>query len=282
MKNVSITSPPGNGWDTTYVKLDVELPANYEGPITLSYEGDKLSDISDAKNKAPEFSQVKVDTNPAKEIVSATVSSDRQFLNFEVNPGRSSEFNKPGNSKDSIKVFVDDKAITEFTVGVSSSLSHFSHNLTFANPLPAGAVRIEFISDGLKDYALDPYPSTMETTNITFIPAPELQTAEYQGQNIVLTYNEDFTFSNTSNNAAGFLLKIDEVVYELRGFIIYGYDNRLTVEFYGEYEQLLRQKLDEGTDIQLKYNSLYPTNRQVSDSAGSRLPDFDYITVTKN
>ncbi|XEC95245.1 S-layer homology domain-containing protein [Paenibacillus tarimensis] len=277
------------GLASSVVKLEVSgLPEAEKNNLQLSYSGDAIQDLTDARNKAESFAARSVSYIEEK-IESATISSDRMSMIVQLYPGWNPKENNVNITDPSrVTIAVGETAgYTAASVTYGYSSDSLTYRLTFDSPLPEGDVTFKLNTSGIKNWALDDYPSELVTQTVTAIPAPGAPAATYTQNSgeLKLTFAEGFEIDWSSYNAGGFVLKVDGAEYSLRGYIIrrdYTDSNAVIIDLSDKYSWLYKEAIDQGADIQIKYTRGYDSRwGQLVDRAGAFVPDFDYLEVTK-
>lgn len=294
---VSITNSDDEwGFLHAYVKLSVSgiTEANKDS-VTISYKGNAIQDTSDAKNKARTYTNFRLHSI-SEHFSSVTISSDRKSVIAMIDPGWEPAVNMDLYDNEEVRsrfnLEIDGQSYHPSSAAYSYSVSFVEYQLKFDTPLPEGAAVLKFNTSGIIDWAKDGFPSELLSSTVVQIPAPGIPTAQYSsgGGSIELTFAQGFDF-NSSSLASGMVLKVDGVEYALRGYIlseIYGFSNGqsyskgLRVNLNEQFSLRFKKAVEEGTDIQIKYVKVNgEDSSQLSDAAGSLLPDFDYVTVVK-
>jgi len=274
------------GLVNSYIKLLVSgIPAEQKNALRLSYTGTAIQDLSDARNKAAAFSSNSITADDAL-VDKVTISSDRKSMIVDILPGWNPNDNKQINLMDVSRymITIGGQSYNPSAVNYGYSVGDLSFKLKFATPLPAGTVSVKVNTSGIVDWSKDSYPGEISSQAITEIGAPGTPTASYAGGIITLTYASGFEFG-TSSTAVGFVIKVDNVEYALRGFITrpnWVDGNVRLIDLNDKYSSHFKAAVDSGSTIEIKYTKASGMEVNLpSDSAGAVLPDFDYITVTK-
>jgi hypothetical protein len=203
-------------------------------------------------------------------------------------------------------VSYNDPSIYSFKVDgkiVDASLAWINHyhygvngitglGFVLSKPLPEGSVQLIIDTEEFMTLAMDPFPEQLVSDPDLAVVVPKVGApvaAEFKqddiGHNdqIILTYDESVWF-NYNNYVGGFVLKIDEVEHELRGFYLSSYEapNQLIFNLWRDSERELREALRDATSIEIKYVKKNGDSfMQVSDLFNNLAENFDYISVTK-
>lgn len=269
---------------SSYAKLKVNGISDRSN-LRLSYNGDTILDTADAKNKAENYKdrEVKFQENNIQQVL---ISSDRKSMSVALKPGWNPQDNKvPYNAADRFSVKVEGQGTYYPSKATFSYGTDFlTYNLTFDTPLPTGKATVTMKTEGLKNWAMDAYPEMITSLIAQEIAVPGFPSASYYANSgqLHLTFAEGFSFYHGRFNAAGLELKVDNVTYPLRGYILYHNSNILKIDLRDKYSKKFKDALEAGSSIQIRYQKRYGMNHsQVSDATRVLLPDFDYITVTK-
>lgn len=287
------------GITPSYVKLTVSgiTTADLE-ELKVSYNGNAIEDISDARNKALTYKNAKV-LSISEKFKRVTISSDRKSIIAELEPG----WNQMDNM--ALDLYDSPESRARFNIEIagsgsfepssatySYSTTDLEYTLKFENPLPEGTAVLKFNTSGIVNWAKDLYPAELVSKSAVQIPAPGMPTAVYSSSQgtINLSFADGFEFDYASL-AAGMVLKVDGVEYALRGFTI-RYDGKsvdgvyvrtvLEISLSDQFSQKFKNAVESGTDVQIKYTKVNGDDSyQLSDAAGALLPDFDYVQVVK-
>jgi hypothetical protein len=274
----------------SYVKLAVDgIPSQYKDQLRLSYNGNAIQDTADARNKVQPFSSRAV-TYSLNRIDNVTVSSDRTSMVVELRPGWNPQDNTGFvNTASRFTVAVDGSQYSPSLATYINSTSSMRFILKFNSPLPAGNLTVRADTSGIKNWAMDLYPNELLSQSAREIQAPGIPSAAYTQSDgkLRLTFANGFEFDSLGFNAAGLVLKVDNIEYRLRGFIVrrelsIGHYNTLVIDLKDKYSWPFKNAVETGTSIQIKYSKVNGNDsRQLSDSAGALVPEFDYVTVNK-
>ncbi|WP_127534020.1 S-layer homology domain-containing protein [Paenibacillus kobensis] len=278
------------GPSPSYVKLKVSgITANDAANLKISYTGTAVQDLSDAKNKANTFSSYPV-AQSIEKIELVKLSSDRTSMNVDVIPGWNPQDHQDLDLQDPARftVSVNGTDIHPATIRYSYSIGRVYYTLKFANALPDGAITVTFDSSNLTSWTTDAYSSSLSSQDVQQLEAPGTPTASYAAGRLSLAFADGFEKGNESI-AAGLVIKVDGVEYALRGYIVTSdwntsTDNDYLIDFNNpnNFAAHIKNAIEAGAVVEIKYTKVNGTNvAQLSDSSGTLLPDFDYITVTK-
>lgn len=278
--------PNQNSLVASYVLLSVNgIQDSDKNDLKLTYTGSSVQDMSDARNKAASLSNVNVN-QAINQISEATFSSDRTSMMFTIVPGWFPVDNgMNGNLTDTSRFTVTIAGQGNYTptaISYGYSTGDLMYTLKFSTPLPVGQASVSVKTAGIVNWAKDPYPDTISSQNIAEIPVPGIPTAKYANGRLELTFASGFTFSYHGSTAAGLVLNIDGREYAIRGNIIWKGQNVLTINLQDKYSGHIKQAVEAGQSIQIKYARVFSDDQeQLSDAAGAFIPDFDYVPVTK-
>lgn len=280
------------------VKLSVQgITEADKDTLKLSYSGTAVQDIADARNKAKTYLNTEV-TSIEEHFSNVTISSDRKSMIAVIMPGWDPSQNRSidlSNSEEGRARFVVDVAGVSHSpssINYSYSLDRLTYTLKFNTPLPEGDVLLTFNPSGIVNWAQDLYPNEIVSDSVVQIPAPGIPTATYSSADgdINLSFAEGFDF-DYSSYATGFVLNVDGVEYALRGFILsrnYSFNegqviyDGLKIDLDDPNSWKFKNAVESGANIQIKYIKVNgDNNQQLSDAAGTLIPDFDYVEVTK-
>lgn len=281
-------------YPASYVKLEVsDIPSSRKQELRLSYTGESIRDMSDARNKAGLFSQREI-VYADYEADQAMVSSDRKSMILTTKPGWNPSANGETYSDvtDRFTIAVGGQTYKPVSVSSSYNTSGISYKIRFAEPLPAGKATAVMSTAGLIGVAYDPYPAEITFNVIQEIPASGVPTASYQAGVLKLKFAEGYALYNSNFSAAGLVIDVDGTEYALRGFIAsrgYGangapLDDTLFIRLTDKYETHFKSAVEAGKSVKIKFTNMYKENvytTVLSDVAGTPVPDFDYVTVTK-
>lgn len=263
--------------------------------LYLAYSGSALRDASNAGNQASTIVNNKVYTVNAK-LSEAVLSSDRQQMSLKVQPG--------WNMGENGTVLAHDKMPGLFTAVVegkgefvpsgiftsSFNSSYSSITVQFNAPLPEGATTIQMKTSDLISWSRDFYPEAL-TVEAQEIASPGTPTAAYTSVDgkLLLTFASGYVFDSRSFSSAGLVLMADDVEYALRGQILSpvwstqgGIANQVAINLQDKWSGRFKQAIENGAVVKIKYQKANGTSLgQLADAADALLPDFEYITVTK-
>lgn len=277
-----------SGIASSYVKLTVDgIPSQYKSQLKLSYNGSAIQDTADARNKVQPFTSRAV-TSILDRIDIVTVSSDRMSMIVELRPGWNPLDNAgASNAAPRFTVTVDGGQYSPLLASTGYNTSYMRFKFKFNAPLPVGNLTVRADTSGIKNWAMDLYPNELLSQNAKEIPAPGIPSAAYTQSDgkLKLTFADQFEFDATTFNASGLVLKVDNAEYMPRGFIVRrdpSKTNTLVIDLKDKYSWPFKNAVETGTAIQIKYSKVNGNDsRQLSDSAGALVPEFDYVTVNK-
>lgn len=285
ISNVEIHNYDNAHSNSAYVKLTVSgITDEYASHLQVSYTGTALRDTSDAHTIAEPFSNRLVNSLSTL-IQDAVISSDRKSINFTLVPGfNTNETESPYAER--VTVLVDGTPINTNTQFYGYSIGRQYYYLRFVEALPAGDVSIVVNTEGLNSWTYDAYPDEVVGDDVKQIGAPGTPSANYEDGVLTIAFSEGYEIGFASA-AAGLVLEVDGVEYSLRGFIVHGnwytegkHDYSIDLKNQ-KYVEHVKKAIDEGTVVRLKFAKTNGNDSsQLQDSAGTLLPDFDYVTVT--
>jgi hypothetical protein len=288
VNNVTLYNYPDQwGAVSSYVKLEVSgiTDANKES-IQLSYTGNAIQDTTDAKNKEVAYTGRFV--NRYDELIkAATITSDRKSMIVEIVPGWNPKDNHEMMDNASLfSVNIENQgSYKPASANYSYSTNFISYRLTFDAPLPAGAATVKVNTTGIKNWTMDAYPNELVSEEVTELPAPGTPSAVYSKGEIQLTFADGFAFKDNTFNGAGLTLKVDNVQYALRGYIVRaGWTNKnvLVINLNDQYSSIFKDAVEAGSVIEIRYTKINGESAdQFSDMGGALVPDFGNITVAK-
>lgn len=278
------------GIQPSYAKLKVSGITEQDlNQLTVSYNGSAIRDMSDAQSKADSYQNQRIDSISPK-INHVTISSDRSSALVEIEPGWDPNQNvNLHDNEEANSRFIMTIAGTGYhpnETNYSYSSKRITFKLKFKTPLPEGEGQLKFNSGSLIDWAYDKYPSELISESIVQLPEAGIPTATYSEQSgeIILTFAEGYQF-NYSSLVAGYVLRVDGVEYYLRGYIAssdWNNKNQIRIQLNEKYSWKYKQAVEQGTNAQIKYVKLNGEHdQQMSDAAGTLLPDFDYVSIIK-
>ncbi|GIQ70019.1 hypothetical protein XYCOK13_28430 [Xylanibacillus composti] len=272
----------------SYVKLAVSgIAANEVENLTVTYTGNALQDTADARNKVEKFEAEHVIAGEG-EILNTIISSDRKHVLLEIEPGWNPYDNSGFNAADVARftvqteggsIRVPDRSTYRYTYDT------LWYELKFNEALPAGDVAVTMDASGIVGWAKDHYPSQLQSDEVTVLPAPGAPSAVYSvwDKTLLLTFAEGFRGYFSSFLVAGLAVEVDGIEYALRGFSAYMEEdtNVLRVHFHSEYDEHIREAMETGVQVRVKYTKVNGEDPlQFTDAAGALIPDFDYVPVT--
>ncbi|WP_017814141.1 immunoglobulin-like domain-containing protein [Paenibacillus shenyangensis] len=276
-------------------------PADLSG-LQLSYHGDRLT-TDKYYHPVDMFQDEPVRFVGNYDVADAVLSSDRTKLSINILPGWGfhsntemdidefkNRLNVRINGTDYHPVYVP----TEYFNSVDTTnrlQTGFHFVMDFAQPLPVSGEKpvFWFNTDNIHDWVGDLYPPDRLRTTITEMPKPGAPSAIYTAANaqLRLTFAKNYAFSDQPGMLAGVTVRVDGTDYPLRGFVPpSGSDlsqrHILRINLNDPYYANLRQALAGGSNVQIKYaktNGGAP--EQLKDQLGSLLPDFGYVSVSR-
>lgn len=287
------------GMTPSYVKLTVSGITTADlKELKVSYNGNAIEDLSDARNKALTYKNAGV-LSIDEGFKRVTISSDRKSIIAELEPGWNSmdnmdqDLNASVGSRSRFNIEIAGHgSFSPSSATYSYSTTDLEYTLKFETPLPEGAAVLKFNTSGIVNWAKDLYPAELVSESVQQIPDPGTPTAVYSSSKgtISLTFADGFEF-NYASLAAGMVLKVDGVEYALRGFTVSKIGKfvdgvyirtGLEIMLSDQFTQKIKNVVESGTDVQIKYTKVNgDDSNQLSDAAGALLPDFDYVQVVK-
>lgn len=282
---VSLYNYDERGVMASYVKLDVNgIGSASQDSLKLSYTGNAIKDISLAGNVAYPF-EVEVNGPEEAELSGVKLSANRKNMKLYITPGindRQSDSYSWWNEEHMYSVTVNGEAQAFKVIGCTYSTDYFEVSLELENPLPEGEIVVTVDSTKMINFAMDRFPSALSTNKVNVIADPGLPNAVYDsinGAKLTLTFAEGYDLEYR-HYVGGFFIMVDGKEYALRGFNSYRYSNIIEIPLYGPYEQHIKDAIENGSDVYIKYQKINGDHRlQVTDTAGGLLEDFDYIEV---
>gem|GEM_PF-1207775 len=272
----------------SYVTLHVTgISEDDADELYLSYDGTAIRDTSgNMANSILTPQSVRMYAEEAQ-IVDVLVSSDRSSilvtLNQQINASVTDyhDFHR-------YEIRVDGQRVESYFESIhlsGDSLMGFQLTL-LSPPLPEGELTVVFDTSELVNMAYDPYPEQLVSRQdvIRYIPQPGKPNVTYYSTigSLYLTFNEGFQLGH-SEYTGGFIVIVDGEEYALRGSMgMPQYRSNEYVIQLDEYSQQIKQAIEQGTHISLKYVKQNETgNHQLIDVAGGLVPDFDEVEVVK-
>lgn len=271
-----------------YVKLSASMNNSNLPYSTVQYTGKSLRSLKTGVRVASFNNQL---ANSSTELT-AVISSDRKMAVFNLQTGWRWVDNEAALSTTPISERISVKVNGRLYPATVKNQSDRYVQLAFNSPLPSGTIDITYRTEGLMNWAREPYPAELQA-RVLGIPAPGIPTASYQGGFIQLNFAQGFIGTvNPYMYASGLVVEADGVEYGLRGHIIatrqpsppnYNY-NIMDINLNDIWSKEIKQAVDQASVVRIKYKKVLPDDYSIyglSDTTGGPVPDFDYVKVSK-